>query len=282
MLFYFVFGAIVGSFLNVFVLRYNTGVNVTGRSKCPSCSKTLQWFELVPIFSWLLQGGRCTKCGSNISFQYPLVELVTAVSFSFAYFIEMGIPSVFIFFLITSLFIAIAVYDIKHTIIPDAWVYFLSFSSFLFFLSVHRFEIELVEVLLRVGAGIALALPFAFLWVVSKGKWIGLGDAKLIFGIGILLGASQGFFAVTISFVVGAIIGLFLIFLSSKTWRLFLSKITPTKISQELIYGFRMNSEIPFGPFLIGVSFMIWFLNLNGIQISLDMVSVVLVSLSSW
>src|SRR5574343_2050011 len=77
----FVFGAIVGSFLNVVSLRFNTGVGLGGRSKCMSCGTGLTWKELVPIFSFLFQRGACKKCKSKISWQYPLVEFVAGVIF---------------------------------------------------------------------------------------------------------------------------------------------------------------------------------------------------------
>src|ERR1700752_70221 len=77
----FVFGTIIGSFLNVVALRYNTGFSLGGRSRCFSCGKTLYWYKLIPLFSFLIQGGRCRKCHSQISIQYPLVEALTGLVF---------------------------------------------------------------------------------------------------------------------------------------------------------------------------------------------------------
>lgn len=73
------FGLIVGSFLNVVILRMNTGKTLGGRSMCLSCNKKLEWYELIPLVSFIIQRGRCTKCHSKISWQYPIVEAITAV-----------------------------------------------------------------------------------------------------------------------------------------------------------------------------------------------------------
>lgn len=278
---YFAFGAIIGSFLNVFVLRHNTGKRITGRSACASCQHRLQWFELVPIISWVVQGGKCTACGSRISVQYPIVELSTGVLFFIGSTLGLYVVSTALYFAIVSILIAIAVYDIKHTIIPDTWVYAFAVLALLFSFTLPQVDPTFVDILLRVCVGIALAAPFALVWLVSKGAWMGLGDAKLMFGIGILLGFEQAFFAILISFVVGAVAGLFLIFLSSDFSKI-VRGFTPTLASKRLVRGFTMKSEIPFGPFLIGVSFVVWIANLHGVFANLNLINEGLALLSFW
>ena len=120
----FIFGTIIGSFLNVFVLRYNTGVSfVTGRSRCFSCSKDLHWYELIPLFSFLMLRGKCLKCKSKISYQYPLVEGLTGIIFV-AVFLVIGLaPILPLYLIVASLLIAMSVYDFQHKIIPDGMVY---------------------------------------------------------------------------------------------------------------------------------------------------------------
>ena len=76
----FILGTIIGSFLNVLILRYGKK-DITGRSACPFCGKTLQWYELIPILSFIIQRGKCRLCESKISWQYPLVEFATGSIF---------------------------------------------------------------------------------------------------------------------------------------------------------------------------------------------------------
>lgn len=274
---HFLFGTIIGSFLNVLILRHNTGKSLSGRSSCPSCKHILSWSELVPILSWVTQGGRCKSCGARISVQYPIVEFISGVMFMAVAFLGLPVvPHVFAL-VIVSLLIAITVYDLRHTIIPNIWAYAFSIFSLVFFVLMFGGEITAEIVVFRILSGISIAAPFAFLWFISRGRWMGLGDAKLMLGIGILLGFAQGFFAIMTSFVVGAVFGLLLIFLSSPTWKNVLQKFTPKVTSEKMSYGFKMKSEIPFGPFLIGVSVIVWFLNLQGININLEMLTQALV-----
>ncbi len=85
-LFLFIAGTVFGSFLNVLILRYDSVhdtilKNAKGRSRCPHCSKVLNWYELTPIFSFLIQRGKCRSCGVKLTLQYPLVELLGGLVF---------------------------------------------------------------------------------------------------------------------------------------------------------------------------------------------------------
>lgn len=237
-LFIFGFGAIIGSFLNVVIYRYNTGMGIGGRSKCFTCGKKLTWMELVPLASYVIQGGRCKsrECKARISPQYPIVEFVTGLFF--VYFLGIyasplgGVVAYFdvgLLLVITGLLIAIAVYDFRHKIIPDGLVYGFIAAAFMRMListiSLGTFSFGWLV------AGIVLALPFAAIWYFSKGKWMGFGDAKLAVGIGYLLGISHGFTAIILAFWIGAIVGLVYLY-----W--------PDARST-------IKSEIPFAPFLI-------------------------------
>src|SRR3989344_4279682 len=234
LLFVFIFGAIIGSFLNVLILRLHTGRTLGGRSFCFSCQSQLRWYELIPIVSFLFQRGHCRSCYASISFQYPLVEFTSAVlAVTLVYYFGLTL-SALVLFLVGCSLLAIVVYDLRHTIIPNELVYFFIFSTFCYqYFNQPQFFSWLSS--LNFLAGPILFCFFAFFWLVSGGRWMGLGDAKLALGIGWVLGISLGITAVIFSFWVGAFWGLGALSLS-----LFRRRKSLT-----------MKSEIPFAPFLV-------------------------------
>ncbi|MDD3662855.1 MAG: prepilin peptidase [Candidatus Pacebacteria bacterium] len=254
-IFIFLLGTIIGSFLNVVIYRLNTGKSfVCGRSICMTCSRSLRWYELIPIFSFLIQSGKCRRCASKISHQYPLVEFGTGLIFVLIakHFLPILFISYWSFLLlfvlfsyIFSLLIIISVYDIRHKIIPNKLAYLYAFVSFVsIFLSYQGGSLGLAfPSTLALFSGPIFAIPFAFLWLVSKGKWMGLGDAKLVLGLGWMLGPAHALSAVILSFWIGAIFGLFTILFSKK------------KVG--------MKTEIPFAPFLIIGTMIAFFFNLD-------------------
>ena len=237
---FFIFGLIIGSFLNVVIYRYNTQKSFGGRSACMSCQNKLSWYELMPLISFLGLRGRCRSCKTKISIQYPLIELVTGLIFAFLFlkFENIFYTNTLIFTgiyayyaSIFSLLIIIAVYDLRHKIIPDALSLVFGILAFLglFFFTNYGFYLHLPSIL-EFLSGVLIALPFALFWFISRGTWMGLGDAKLAVGLGWLLGLSRALSGLVVAFWSGAIIGLFLVIFSKK-------------------YG--MKSEIPFAPFLV-------------------------------
>jgi len=240
-LFCFFFGVIIGSFLNVVILRYNTGLSLNGRSGCLSCGKNLTWKELVPVLSFLFQKGRCRGCQSKISWQYPIVELSTGLVFMLSAWFFRDPFSVILSWIMFSLLIVITVYDFKHKIIPDAFVYTFIFlgllKPFLEFLARTSFSPFEPFIQALIG-GALVSLPFLILWLLSRGRWLGFGDIKLALGIGVWLGVFKGFSAVILSVWLGAIVGLLLIAVSKL--RLFRRRRRYT-----------IKSELPFAPFLI-------------------------------
>ena len=234
----FIFGTIIGSFLNVVILRYNTNLSfITGKSKCFSCNKDLHWYELIPLFSFFILRGKCLGCDSKISYQYSTVEFLTGVIFA-GLFLKFGLmPLLPLYMLIASLLIVMSVYDLRHKIIPDGMVVaFILLSIVMLFFTHSSGEIFSLPISLDLFAGPILFAFFAFFWLVSAGKWMGFGDAKLAIGVGFLLGFSGGVFAIMLAFWIGAIASLAL---------LFLQKI---KIAQ---FRLSLKSEIPFAPFII-------------------------------
>jgi len=255
--FIFLLGVMIGSFLNVVIYRLNSGKSIVkGRSICMTCNKDLRWYELIPLFSYLIQKGKCRRCFMRISPQYPLVEFLTGLIFlliaiKFYPLLYISLPMYFLLFIlfvfIFSLLIVISVYDLRHKIIPDNLVYIFIIISFLsIFIDFSSISINSVFTLPSLNdliAGPVLAIPFALLWYFSNGRLMGLGDGKLILGIGWLLGLSAGLFSLVISFWLGTIISLSLILLFRK------------KVN--------MKTEIPFAPFLIISTFITFMFNFN-------------------
>ncbi len=264
---FFVFGCIIGSFLNVVIFRHNTGRNLGGRSKCFSCRRSLGAVDLVPVFSFLMFKGRCRTCKSKVSWQYPAVEILTGILFAAAAFISLPFAAVsfsqFVIrtaflLVILSVLVIITVYDIRHKIIPDKFVFIFSGLAFvnIFFSFDAQGMLHMVwPPVLYIAAGLILAFPFYLLWLVSGGRWMGLGDAKLALGIGWLLGLGAGATAIIYSFWIGAAASLGIMLLR------FLSKeageaegdteSTKTPGLLSFLPRLSMKTEIPFAPFLV-------------------------------
>ncbi|MCI0542765.1 prepilin peptidase [bacterium] len=249
-LFIFIFGAIIGSFLNVVIARWNTSFTLFGRSICFSCRKILSWRELSPLLSFLLQKGKCFSCKSKISWQYPAVEALTGFVFTLVFWkfgggelsllndtaIRLAFGEIFFVWIVMSILVVILAYDLKHKIIPDSLAYGFALLAFGKLAFDYAFFPGLIPPnWLDFLAGPLLASPLAALWLFSKGKWIGLGDAKLTLGLGWFLGLAGGLDALLLAFWIGAVVGIFLIILS--------------RIGGE--YGWNLKSEMPFAPFII-------------------------------
>lgn len=235
-------GLAIGSFINVLVYRYNTGMSLFGRSFCLSCGKPLRWYEMIPILSYVMLGGRCAQCKSHVSLQYPAVELSTAILFALSYMhaakvlagLSLALATVILWTLV-SLLVAICVYDQKHTIIPDLFSGLFAalalLLSFLFPEIAHGGATRFEALGSALFAGLVLAAPFAAIFFFSSGRLMGLGDAKLAVGIGFFLGLGKGVSALLLSFWLGGAVALLLLYLRRG--------------------AFTMKSEIPFGPFLV-------------------------------
>lgn len=238
--FIFILGAIVGSFLNVVGLRFNSGIGITGRSFCPICHKELRAWELIPIVSFFFLKGRCNRCKTQISWQYPLIELWTGLIFVSTFIIlsplEYSFQSILTFLTyvgIFSIYVVITIYDLRHKIIPDPLVYTSIFIGIL----LHIFLVGYST--LDWLTGPILFTFFGLIWLISKGRAMGFGDAKLGLSIGILLGFAQGLSGIVLSFWIGTLITL-----------LYMSviKFLPLSHNRKRL---TMKSEVPFAPFMI-------------------------------
>ena len=260
------FGLIVGSFLNVLILREGRG-SLSGRSACVSCGAQIRWYDLIPVLSWVMLRGRCRDCGQAISPQYPLVELGTA-----ALFLSLGAAPITLLFKllalpIAALLFAIAIYDLRTTIIPDRWVFVCGALALLAaILGSLQAGASLVP---AIFAGPITALPLFLLWYVSKGAWMGLGDPKLALPIGWILGIEGGLIAVLFAFILGAVVSVPLLALSSEAGKRFVQKLIPIPAFRNGRLRFTMQSEVPFGPFLVASCFVIWFAHLYALPLPL-------------
>ena|SRR3989344_881681 len=248
----FLFGLIVGSFLNVVGLRWNSGLGLGGRSFCPACGKRLKFSELIPVVSFLVLCGKCSSCKSRISPVYPLIEIftglvfVTIFNFQFSRLSQFGGQAIFnefsplfiihysLFIIIFSIYILILIYDFRHKIIPDELSYSAILLSLVYLLT-NLPTYQLIDLL----AGPIIFGFFALIWLITRGRAMGFGDAKLGLSIGLILGAAHGFSAIILSFWIGSVIAVLLLIVS-RSGTLF-------KRAKKLT----MKSEIPFAPFMI-------------------------------
>lgn len=259
-IFFFVLGTVIGSFLNVVINRLITKESILrNRSHCPFCKKKLNWLELIPIISFILQGGRCRKCKKKIPCQYPLVEFFTGLIFLLIIFnfSAIGGPALGWQFIISTIFLLIIscflivlfVYDLKHYLVPDVIIYPALIITLIYQIYFSIISNQLSFIVNYLLAGLIGGLFFLILVLISRGRWMGLGDVKIGILMGLLLGLSQVFTALFLAFLSGATVAIVLLILKKK----------------------ELKSEIPFGPFLTGATFVTiiwgeillnWYLNL--------------------
>ena len=241
-IFVFLLGLVVGSFLNAVIYRLEANDSVLrGRSYCPRCRHVLSWQDLVPVLSFVMLRGKCRYCKGRISPQYPLVEICTALiflaifNFEFLIFNKFSnflISETLYLFVIASLLIVLFVYDLKHYILPDK----ILFPAIGIVLGYRVFEIwglGFAWDLSFVVSGFAAALFFFAIFALSKGRAMGFGDVKLALFMGLFLGWPNILVALFVAFMLGGAVGGVLILLRKK----------------------HMKSEIPFGPFLLAGTF---------------------------
>lgn len=248
-IFFLILGLLIGSFLNVVILRFEKGEKVTGRSYCPLCKKTLSWYELIPLFSYILQKGKCRTCKARISFQYPLVEILTGTIFLFLFLKSQDTPLQLLFLLpFFSLLIVVAVYDLKTKVIPDFFVALLSLLSFItLFFDFSNFTFAIPQFPQYIW-GPVFSLFLASFWFFSRGRAMGLGDAKLVLPLAWWLPFPLAFTGLLFSFWIGAFVSISILLVG----RLLGKKKALT-----------MKSEVPFAPFIILGFVLAFFLDFN-------------------
>ncbi|MBI2064230.1 MAG: prepilin peptidase [Candidatus Yanofskybacteria bacterium] len=207
-----ILGMSIGSFLNVIIFRLGKkGGILLGRSECPYCGRVLKWHDLIPVLSFLTLKGRCRYCRRKISLIYPAVEILTAVAFlAYVHFRNTYDVEVIYGLTLISGLMVITFSDLLELIIPDKIVFPLIILAFVFNLSAADISARLITALI-------LGSIFAIMYLGSRGRWIGLGDAKLVFLIGLALGYPLGALAVLLSVWTGALVGIVLVAVKKAT-----------------------------------------------------------------
>ena len=199
---FFLFGITIDSFLNVLIYRIPKKEDfVKTRSHCMSCGYQLQWYDLIPIFSWLSLGGKCRKCKSKISVQYPLIELLNGILWLLSFlFYDLSITTLLFCGLFSSL-IALSVIDFRTYEIP------VGFNIFILVLGTIRVVCEFIndhnswpEFIIGL---VSVSVPILLIFYATKGRGIGGGDVKLMGAAGLLLGWKL----IVLAFFLGCLLG---------------------------------------------------------------------------
>lgn len=250
-----IFGLVIGSFLNVVIYRLHTGRSLNDRSHCLSCGRQLEWYELLPLVSYLALRGRCRTCQSLIPYRYALVETLTAAAFVMAYIKAASVIEFLFLATILSVLIVGLVYDFYHMIIPDEVSLGAALLALAFVTWSALTEGEL-EILMVSGLGASAAfLTYASLWYFSRGRAFGFGDAKLAVSLGLMTGIYGVFSLVVLSFWIGALVSLALIL-----WQRIVLNISAAKRKGRRV---NMKSEVPFAPFLLASFILVYFGSVN-------------------
>lgn len=207
--FYFIFGLLIGSFLNVLILRLPLKEDfIYTRSKCPSCSKAISWYENFPVLSFIALKGKCSGCGMRISWRYPAVELligILSLLLAPSDFNPHNLYFYAFYFSTICVFVCIIFIDLKHHLIPN----FLNGYLAAIFLAYSIYHYSWKFWLL--GGFLGFVFPFSVMYgfYLAKGKvGLGGGDIKLYAALGILFGPFGIIQNIFISCFVGSIIGI--------------------------------------------------------------------------
>ncbi|MEI6529483.1 MAG: prepilin peptidase [Candidatus Falkowbacteria bacterium] len=225
--FSFLLGLIIGSFLNCLIWRLYKNETIGGRSYCPKCRKQIAWYDNIPLLSFIILDGKCRYCEKSISWQYPLVELITASLFLLAFLNDSQWPQFSLLlardWLLIITLIIVFVYDLRWQLIPMTIVWPMCFVFFLLNLLLG-FSWFIIII-----AGLVAVIFFLAQYLITRKRGLGEGDIWL----GLLLGLSfpswpQLFLIMIISYGLGSLIGLTLLIAKEK----------------------KMKSKIALGPFL--------------------------------
>ncbi len=238
----FFIGICLGSFANVCIYRLPKNKQIiTGRSFCPKCKKTIKWLDNIPLISFLLLNGKCRKCRKPISLKYFIIELITGIGFLLIYLNFNNYLTIIFLSVLFLLYLIIFFIDLKHFIIPDGLNFgIMALAIFKNFLPnfnasfIHDINQSIIG---GIVGYLSIWIIIYLFRVINKIEGMGLGDAKLMTGIGLLFGWQSIPFVLFISAVLGLVFA------------------TPSLINKKK----NLRSKIPFGPFII-TACLIYFL----------------------
>lgn len=224
----FLFGLIIGSFINAVVWRLHSGESIThGRSMCPNCKHQLKALDLIPVLSWLTLKGRCRYCNKTYGAHYMLVELATAALFGLSgiYLLSLGAVAFVLWLGILTLLIILALYDAQWYLLPNKVMHPALVLAAIFF--VLRFEAS--SGLFQLLTAFVVAAVFYAAWWLSHGKLMGGADSKLVLLMGLILAPQYLAVALALGFMLAGVGAAYLLYGKKKG----------------------MTDQMPFGPYLI-------------------------------
>lgn len=241
----FIYGATIGSFLNVCIWRIPREESVVRpRSHCPGCGHPIAWYDNLPLISWLVLGAQCRHCRTRISIRYPLVELVTALLF-LAVWLKYGLDGrTPVYGLVVAGLVLGTFVDIDHLILPDRVTLGGIIAGLLLSPLVPRLHGEISALRGLTASAVGAAVGYGGLWLVAlvgekifRKEAMGMGDVKLMGAVGALMGWPAVLFTIFVSSLIGTVTGVALILLKKHEWQ----------------------SRLAFGPF-IAVAALGWIL----------------------
>lgn len=228
----FLIGISIGSFLNVCIYRIPKKEDIVfERSHCMSCGNVLKWYELIPLFSFLVQGGKCRNCKTKLSVQYPLIELLNGLIYVWIFMTKEFQPESILFCICASVLIVISVIDWRTYEIPFGC------NIVIGILGIVRVILDLAHWYDYVIGFFAVSGLFLIIYWITKGRGIGGGDIKLMAAAGLLLGWQNILLALMIGSIAGSVIHLTLMKVQGKDRVLAFGPYLAFGIFTAMLYG---------------------------------------------
>lgn len=228
----FLIGISIGSFLNVCIYRIPKKEDIVfERSHCMSCGNVLKWYELIPLFSFIVQGGKCRNCKTKLSVQYPLIELLNGLIYVWIFIVKGFCPESILFCICASVLIVISVIDWRTFEIPFGC------NIVIGILGIVRVILDLAHWYNYVIGFFTVSGLFLIIYWITKGRGIGGGDIKLMAAAGLLLGWQNILLSLMIGSIAGSVIHLALMKIQGKDRVLAFGPYLAFGIFISMLYG---------------------------------------------